>query len=52
MNDMGKWCNAPTLCPTENLPKTQENAPQAKLGTGGLDIIISSTQLRLTDITC
>ena len=46
---MGQFHNAPILCPHKNFLKTPENVPQAKLGTGDLDVTISSTQIRLTN---
>ena len=46
------WDNG--IMPQFSTPQTPsqnpENMPQAKLGTGGLDVTIGSTQLKLTDI--
>ena len=46
---MKQWCDASILCPKKPT-QNPENVPQAKLGSGGVDITIGSTQLRLTDI--
>ena len=47
------WDNGvtPQFSAHKYLSKTSENMPRVKFETGGLDVTIRSTQLRLTDTT-